>query len=207
VETATIAKVLMALIVASAVTVVAGVAFLGFGSHTALAADVTADDISITTDDGNVSSVTMEPSLAYSWSAVDQGVHKVGTTIEVSNGQPSNESDWAYVNRFAMSCDVTNAEYECGKTTASFNDTIRTISIAGGGDYQTDEFSLSDFNASDGNTTTTTVYVRFTVELQDDSGNTIEEKQIVNSFDVSVTNEEGTLSVTGAVNASVTTPS
>jgi len=205
VETATIAKVLVAAVVVSAGTALASFGFLGFGSQSALAVGVSASDISISTHDGNLSSVTVDPELTYSWSDVDKGVHEVDTTVDVSNGAPADDTDWTYVNVFRSSCDTTDA-YECGKTSATFTDTIRTISIAGGGDYQTDEFSLNEFNASDGNTTTTTVYMRFTVELRDESGNVLEERQYVTSFDVSVTNREGTLSVTGAVNGNVTTP-
>jgi hypothetical protein len=203
VRVVTIAKVLMAVVVVSATTVVVGFAFLGFGSGSALAVSVSAADIDISTNDGNVSSVTIEPGLTHSWTGVDSGVHQIQTTVDVSN----DGSSWRYANVFAKTCDLSsNPDFDCGQTSATVDQSIRTISIAGGGDYQTDAFSLSDFNASDGETKTTTVYVRLTVTLYDESSNALEETQVVKSFDVTVTNVEGQLSVSGALNSSVSTP-
>lgn len=198
VETGTITKVLMALIVASAATVAVGFAFLGFGSQPAFAVGVTADDISISTSDGNVTSVTVAPNLTHSWSNLDTGVQTIRTDIDFSD----DGSSWTGWGRADKAC-VGDTDFDCGATTATINQNIFTpIDVAG----DTPVFSLSDFNASDGETTTTTVYVRFTIELLDDSENVIKQKEVVKSFDVSVTNKEGTFSVTGVVNTNVTTP-
>lgn len=198
VRVATIAKVLMAVILVSAVTVVVGFAFLGFGSQPAFAVGVTADDISISTSDGNVTSVTVAPNLTHSWSNLDTGVQTVRTNIDFSD----DGSSWTGWGRADKAC-VGDIDFDCGATTATVNQNIFTpIDVAG----DTPVFSLSDFNASDGETTTTTVYVRFTIELLDDSENVIKQKEVVKSFDVSVTNKEGTFSVTGVVNTNVTTP-
>lgn len=203
VRVTTIAKVLMAVVLVSATTLVVGFAFLGLGPQSALAVSVSASDINLSTNDGNVSSVTIEPALTHSWSGVDSGVDQIQTRVDVSN----DGSSWEYANVFAKTCDSSsNPDFDCGQTSATVDQSIRTISIAGGGDYQTDAFSLSDFNASDGETETTTVYVRLRVTLYDDSSNALEETEIVKSFDVTVTNVEGELTVSGTLNSSVSTP-
>ena len=198
IQVATIAKVLMAVVVVSATTLVVGLAFLGVGTQPAFAVSVSASDINISTADGNLTSVTITPNMTYSWNNVDSGVYEIKTDVEVSN----DGSTWYTSVTDTYDCSF----FECGAQSTTVNNDITTLDIAGSDFGQTSAFSLSDFNASDGQTKTTTVYVRLTARLLDENGAMIETTQVEKSFDVTVTNKEGTLSLSGELNTSATTP-
>lgn len=206
----TITKLIVSVMVIGGVTAAAVLAFAGFGSQSALAMSISATDIEINTSDGSVTAVTIEPDLTYSWDGVDD-VQEISTTITISNAS-REKSDTVYYfvkNDNTTICGSSGSDPDwCGNTSATVNKQVEKIDITDPAEYSGDTaaFSTDDFNASDGQTKTTTVYVTITVQLGDENGKLLEEEYHEMSFDVTVTNSDGDLTVTGALNTNATTP-
>lgn len=206
VNVATMAKLLVALAVVSAGVFAAGFALLGFGPQAGLAVDVTADDISITTNDGEISEVGLNPTLAVGWQGFDEPVEQLVVQVKISDSDPAGDENVLGGSQF-LNCDV-ESHPDCGETAgnATFDYGDETINILNKSRYTFRNndtlFNASDFNASDGETETTTVYVEVQVRADKSDGSSkFYTKRL--SFDVSVTNEESTLSAEGTLNTSV----
>lgn len=209
VATVTTLKMAMALVVVSAGTIGAGVGFLGAGSQSVLAVDVAANDVSISTASGNVTGVLVEPNVTVSWNNLDDGVEEVEYRVFVGPSESSLEPT-APTTTGSGSCTGS----WCGNRTGSYSvigfghDITSDSDFYGPVDTDPAPFDRSDFNASEGQTKTTTVYVKMEVRLIDSSGNVINSaNSTLTSFTVSVTNTEGTVSMSGEFNTSVNTPS
>lgn len=189
--------------------VLAVVAVVGFGVTTlsapgTLAASFTASDVATTTSDGEISAVTLNPDFDASWSGLDAGVHNLGYQIEVSD----DGSNWESLVIATMDCTNPNSDFSCGVTSGT--ETIyqgnANYDLLDGNDYHsgTSPFAASDFAASDGSTSTTTVHLRVTISVDDTNGDLIDETTVTQTFDVIVTNSAGSISLSGSMGTGVT---
>ena len=188
-------------VVAVAVLVAVGLATVA--APGTLAASFTASDVSISTNDGQISAVTVQPDFDASWSNLDAGVHNLGYQIEVSD----DGSNWETLAVATIDCSNPNADFSCGATSGSqavYQGNVQYDLLADG-DYQsgTSPFSASDFSASEGTSETTTVHLRITISVDDDSGNLVEETTVTRTFEVTVTNTDGTISISGVMGTGV----
>jgi hypothetical protein len=206
VKAATITKLLVALVVVSAGTFAAGFAFLGVGSQPALAADVTAEDVSISTGSGNVTGVTVGPNVTITWNNVDEPVEEVVYRICV--GPSESELEPMRPHKLASTYeDFGNRSGSLSYVDGTPPDITDDVDFHGPYDDDPAPFDKSDFNASEGSTTTTTVHVMIEVQVEDADSNVItSSNSTLTSFEVSVTNTEGTVSTSGQIETNVTTP-
>lgn len=188
-------------VVAVAVLVAIGLATVA--APGTLAASFTASDVAISTNDGQISSVTVQPDFDASWSNLDTGVDNVGYTIEVSD----DGSNWESLVIATVDCSNPNADFSCGVTSGTetiYQGNVQYDLLADG-DYQsgTSPFSASDFSASEGSTETTTVHLRITLSVDDSNGNLVKETTVTRTFDVTVTNTDGSISISGIMGTGV----
>jgi hypothetical protein len=203
VRMATVAKVALAVLVVSA----SGLALVGVGSQGALAASVAASDVSIETNDGNVTAVTVDPTLTVSWDALEKPVEQILLQIKISDTSDDRNENVLGGSQF-LDCEI-ESHPDCGETsgTVTFDYGDERIDLLNRSQYTfVDEstlFEASDFAASEGQTKTTTVFVRVTAraDFADGSSKFFSEDL---SFDVAVTNREGTLSIDGSLGTGVT---
>jgi hypothetical protein len=203
VQVATIAKVAAAMIVLSAASLV----LVGMGTAPALAASVAASDVSIATNDGNVTAVTLDPTVTVSWSGLEKPVEQVLLQIKISDTSGDRNDNVLGGSRF-LDCEF-DSHPDCGETSGNvtFDYGAERIDILNRSQYDfVDEstlFDAGDFAAADGETKTTTVFVRLTARADFADGTSKFFSEDL-SFDVSVTNREGTLSVDGSLDTDVT---
>jgi hypothetical protein len=200
---ATVAKAALAVFVVSA----ASLALVGVGSQGALAASVAASDVSIETNDGNVTAVTVDPTLTVSWDALEKPVEQLLLQIKISDRGDDRNDNVLGGSQF-LDCEI-DSHPDCGETSGNvtFDYGDERIDLLNRSRYTfVDEstlFEASDFAAAEGETETTTVFVRITAraDFADGSSKFFSEDL---SFDVSVTNREGTLSIDGSLDTGVT---
>lgn len=172
-----------------------------------LAATFSAADVSVSSSDGTISSVTITPDFDAQWSDLDTGTDNLGYQIEVSDDGSTYES----LVVATMDCSNPNADFSCGSTSGSqaIYDGQVTYDLLADGDYQsgTSPFSASDFSASQGSSKTTTVHLRVTTSLDDSNGNLIKETTVTKTFDVTVTHtgSQATLTISGVMNTNAST--
>jgi hypothetical protein len=203
VRLATVAKAALAVLVASA----GGLALVGVGTQGALAASVAASDVSIETNDGNVTAVTVDPTLTVGWDALEKPVEQVLLQVKLSSA-PGDRNDNVLGGSQFLDCDV-ESHPDCGETSGNvtFDFGDERIDILNRSRYTfVDEstlFDASDFAAAEGETRTTTVFVRVTARADFPDGTSKFFSEDL-SFDVAVTNREGTLSIDGALDTGAT---
>lgn len=201
VEISQLSAVVITAVVVTAVTV----AIVGVGTQSAMAVSATASDITVSSNDGNLTAVTMEPELTVSWSNINSGVTSVSTTIDVSNGG----THWERTNTFPWDCEE-RSNFDCGETSYTVDQSIPKICIAGCDDFRPTGpggFELSDFNADDGETTQTDVHVRLQVSIYtQDSRGVVKKTRFTETFTVTVENLEGEMSASATLNTNAATP-
>jgi len=183
----------------------ASVALFGTGSQGALAASISASDVSISTDDGNITRVTISPSGSVEWSGLDEEVDEVTVKFEIANESKS------YHSVGGPNLDCTSEDHDwCHNTTGSATINATTFHLTNDSEYwvpgSNSPFDLSDFNASDGQTTNTTVHVKAKMILQNTNDDTILFTEEFASFEVQVTNEASSTSMSISLNTDATTP-
>lgn len=162
-------------------TLVAGGLFLQ-SSRSVTAAGFTAADVNVTTSDGKLNTLTIEPDVTISWSQ-PEAVATVEATWEVETTSNSGT-----VGPTPYTHDVSDPTAD-GETTVDFP-TINLLSNNGGA------LTGSNFTAgTDGSSTTTDVTLSMDTTLKDSGGNQIASKTDIlgpKTFAVTVTNEETT---------------
>lgn len=200
---ATAAKVAMAALVVTGGTI----ALLGLGTGPAFAASLTASDVSISTNDGNITAVTLNPTLAVSWQGLDEPVEQVLVQVKISNSSGDPNGNVLDGSQF-LDCAV-ESHPDCGETSGNttFDYGNEDINILNKSRYtfrnNATLFDAEDFAAADGETETTPVFVTITAraDMTDGSSQFYNEQL---SFNVSVTNEGSTVSAEGSLNTGVT---
>lgn len=199
---ATAAKVVLAALVVTGGTV----ALLGLGTGPAFAASLTASDVDITTNDGNITAVTLNPTLTVSWRGLDEPVEQVMVQVKVSNSSGDPGGNVLDGSQF-LDCAV-ESHPDCGETSgnATFDYGNEDIDILNESRYtfrnNATLFDAEDFAAADGETETTPVFVTITAraDMTDGSSQFYNEQL---SFNVSVTNEGSTVSAEGSLGTGV----
>jgi hypothetical protein len=204
VRLATVAKLAVAVLVVSAATL----ALVGVGSQGALAASVAASDVSIETNDGNVTAVTVAPTLTVSWDALEKPVEQILLQVKISAASDDRNDNVLGGSQF-LDCAV-ESHPDCGERSGNvtFDYGGERIDILNRSRYSfVDEstlFEASDFAAvEEGQTRTTPVFVRITARADFEDGTSKFFSQDL-AFDVTVTNREGTLSIDGSLDTGVT---
>lgn len=171
---------------------------LGIGHMAAptLAASFTAQDQSITTIDGTVSSVSVAPEMAISWDGLDSDLSYVRVTIAAS----ADGSTWEPVAGENYLPEAS--EERSGNAVLMFTE----ANLLKSEDYYsgTAAFTPSDFHATEGATKETTVYLLIGVSAIDTNGDVIHSNQQETEFVVTVTNQAITITSEGTANTGVT---
>lgn len=216
IQTGTITKLLVAGLVVTVGVVTASFAFVAFGpgSASAMSVALTAENVSLTTDDGKVEAVTIDPTMTVAWNGLDEGAQSVVASYRVSK-EPSLRGP--PVGDTTVDC-TAEPTFDCGNTsqgdlTLSISEDTTGIAVDAYDLTNTREFDASDFSAPEGETVTQTVYVTVEVAVVNTTypyeafrSNYIRSKNVTTSFDVTVTNREGELIVTGVLNTGIVTP-
>lgn len=196
---ATVMKVVMAVVVIAAGSIAL------IGPQPVLAASITSSDLKVTTSDGNITSVSIAPEYTIAWENLDSGVDQIDIRTKVSN----DSSNWETIVALQAGCSV-DRDF-CGNKTGSYGSSTSTgLNITDSSEYRTGSsppFDLDDFNASDGESQVTTVYVKVEVWLTDADNNRIKSTSDETSFVVNVTNIAGTVSTSHSLDTNLTTPS
>lgn len=192
-------------LIAAVVVVAAVVALIGIGTQPTIAAGVSADDISVMTADGNISSVTIQPEGWVSWEHVDSGVVEIDVAISVKKSSSSSGAILFF------------REVKCGSGTFTCNTTGGNISVSTGAPLELTNdsdynfglapFELSDFNASEGTSQVTTVDVTMEVNMWNHELNEVGGTYKTTSFDVNVTNLGSSTTADLDLHTNLTTPS
>jgi hypothetical protein len=179
----------------TAVAVVAGSGvFLYSPDGTVRAAGLTADDVTVTSNDGELTTLTIAPDVTVSWDGQEAAVAEVHATWKVKTQSTSETT----VGSTPYTIKVSDPS-KSGSVDHTFND-INLLSTNGG------SLSASNFEAaSDGGSETTEVTISMDVTLKDADSNTIASKTDVlgpANYTVEVNNANSTVSSSGTANTS-----
>jgi len=171
---------------------VAGGGIIQISSSPALAATgLTAQDVSVSSSDGELDTLTISPDITVSWSNRSSAVETVEVTWYVSTPFKSETSVGSTPNTY----DVSDPSKD-----GSINQTMGPINFLSnnGG-----PLTGSNFDASDGNTTTTDVTISMDAKIKDSGDNTLATKTDIlgpKTFTVQVSNTTSTTSASGTAN-------
>lgn len=196
----------MKLVMVAVVVTGGGVALIGTGSQSALAASISANNIDISTDDGELTSLTIAPVGSVEWTGIDDEAYHMLSFLVISNDSTDNEETKSLVRTLHQDCSVTDYDF-CNTTTGNTSFAEDPYQLTNDSQLQDPDgsvFNLSDFSAPEGETKNTTVYVTHTVRLEDSDRNTIESTTETTSFEVQVTNQASSVSVSLALNTDAT---
>jgi hypothetical protein len=179
----------------TAVAIVAGSgAFLYSSGGTVRAAGLSANDVSVTSNDGELTTLTIAPDITVSWDGQETAVAEVHATWHVKTASTSETS----IGSTPYSIEVSNPS-KSGSVSRTFSE-INLLSNNGGA------LSGSNFDAStDGGSNTTDVTLSMDVTLKDSGSNTIVSVTDVlgpTTYAVTVNNAESTVSSSGTANTS-----
>lgn len=150
------------------------------GSGSIQASGLTADDVTVTNNGGNLSTLTIDPSIDVTWSNISEPVSNVQLNITVTNPASDNS---AQVVSNGKSTSGTS-----GSVTISLGE--KSLLSSGNGPLNAANFEPS----SDGGTKQTDVEVTVEVILQDSSSGTIKSTSKTSTFTVTVQAESMTVS-------------
>lgn len=168
-------------------------AFSVYGTQNAIAASFTASNVSISSNDGTVTTLEIAPSVTTEWNGQETDV----ATIEYTWSVSTNSTSKSTVGKTPFAKAVSTPAKD-GSEEDSFN-TISLLSANGG------TLSASNFESStDDSSNDTTVNIYCDITLKDSGDNIISSKtDILNtSYTVSVTNETSSVSTSGNANTS-----
>lgn len=175
-------------VVATVAIVVAAGVF--FASVPALAlTGFTANNVSVDTDDGELSELTIAPSGTVSWSGLDSEAKNLHILINVHNDTTN-----VYAADQIIAVNGTTNSVDFAFDQINLLDEADTNTLTGANYFETDQFS-----AADGTSKETTLDVQVGVYIHDSDG-VIENITEWTSFVVTVTNNEGVLTASGTVN-------
>lgn len=178
----------------------AGIASLlavGGGMHLATdqalaASGFTANDVDVSSTDGDLNTLTINPEITISWTGQESAVSTVEATWFVKTSSTSETT----VGTTPYSFDVSSPG-QSGSITETVGP-INLLSNNGGA------LSGSNFDASsDGASNTTDVTLSMDAKVKDSGGNILESKTDVlgpKTFSVTVTNEMSSMSASGTAN-------
>lgn len=176
---------------------IAGLLTIGGGLHlateSALAASgLTANDVNVSTTDGELNQLTINPEVTVSWSGRESDVSTVEVTWFVKTASTSETT----VGNTPYSFSVASPSQD-GSITKTI-DPINLLSNNGGA------LSGSNFDAaSDGTSNTTDVMLSMDATIKDSGSNILESKTDIlgpKTFSVTVTNETSSMSASGTAN-------
>jgi len=166
-----------------------------FGSEEALAATgLTAADVSVSTTDGELNTLTLAPDITVSWDGQEAKV----STVEVTWKVKTNSTSETTVGQTPYSFDVSSPS-----KTGSIDKTLSTINLLSnnGG-----ALSGSNFDATtDGGSSTTDVTISMDATLKDSGSNVLAQQTDIlgpATYSVTVTNESSSLSSSGTAHTS-----
>lgn len=160
---------------------------LGGESRRVRAAGLSASDVSVSSNDGTLSTLTVDPSLTVSWNGLGDSVANIQVVVSASGPQNSGA---VYSN--------TSNPSTTGK---SGDETVEPgeLNLLSGNDNGV--LTAGNFEPStDGTSETTDVTVTVEANLKDSSSNTIASTTESVTFSVTVYDEESTSSVSGSLN-------
>lgn len=173
-------------------TLVAAGGLITTSSRSAVAATgLTASDVTVSTNDGELNALTVEPNVTVSWSGMEEQVATVAATWNVKTNSNSEEPFGPTPEKIAVDTPTKD-----GEVSHTYSD---ALGLLGG-----DPLSASNFEAAiDGGTENTDVTLSMDVELRDASSNVITSRTEVlgpKTFTVTVTNESSSVSASGTAN-------
>lgn len=176
----------LSIVVSLAIVVVVASIYWTSGSALAVTG-FTANDVSITTDDGELSALTVAPEGTVDWSGLNGEADTVVVRVQVSNGSTTVTTHSEHLSVAGTS----------GSTTFSVDpvNTLNETETWGNTAFDTEQFS-----AADGSSKTTSLTVQISVVVLDSENNVLETVTEETTFDVIVTNEATALSTSGTVN-------
>lgn len=175
-------------VVAAVALVVAAGVFIASVPALALTG-FTANDVSVDTDDGELSELTIAPSGTVSWSGLDSEAEKLHIQINVHNDTTN-----VYAADQITAVNGTTNSVDFAFDEINLLDEADTKNATSANYLETDQFS-----AADGTSKETTLEVQVNVYILD-SDSVIENITEWTSFVVTVTNNEGVLTASGTVN-------
>jgi len=170
----------------------AGLLAMGFGTNRntarATVTGLTASDVTITSNDGQVSTLTIEPEFTIDWSDFETPVDGMLIDIEA---QTEGGNGGYVVGHYPQ---ISTASTQGSVTTQT--PVLELLSANGG---VIDRSALADTTEGDG-PTSTVVELTFTVHFEDANNNDILTKTVTETFTVNVTNEAETTTVSVTAN-------
>lgn len=170
----------------STLGLLAGGAWIAYSSGSAVAATgLTANDVTVDSADGSLTTLTIAPSITVSWDGQDSEVDEIKATWSVG----TSYTDETTVGNTPYSISVSNPG-----TSGSVDHTFPTISLLSNNGGALTE---SNFDATtDGGSTTTDVTLSMDVVLKDSGDNTIASQTDIlgpKTYAVTVNNESSTV--------------
>ncbi|SDY95167.1 hypothetical protein SAMN05216564_11813 [Halopenitus persicus] len=170
----------------SALALIAGGGVLTYSSESAVAATgLTANDVSVSSADGSLTTLTITPDITVSWDGQETEVAEIQATWYVKTSSTSETTVGSTPYSITVSSPGTN-----GSVDHTFPE-ISLLSNNGGA------LSGSNFDATtDGGSTTTTVTLSMDVTLKDSGSNTITSQTDVlgpQNYDITVNNTESSV--------------
>lgn len=177
----------------TAVAVLVSGGALVYSSESAVAATgLTANDVSISSNDGDLTTLTVTPDITVNWDGQETAVSEIQATWNVQTSSTSETT----VGNTPYSISVSNSS-KSGSVSHTFSE-ISLLSKNGGA------LDASNFNAAtDGGSTTTDVTLSMDATLKDSGSNTITSVTDVlgpNSYSVTVNNASSSVSSGGTAN-------
>lgn len=174
---------------------VSGVAGLGLLSKPAVAAttDLTASDVDITSNAGQLQTLYVQPDMDYKWNGLDNPPSRIDFFVNARLPNASDGEGGSYEEIGSEGETISSSKYESNSTkTYSFQN---QLSILGHSNIDDKDFEKN----GDGWTKKTDVEVRVRTQLTDDQGNTFSDANS-DTFTVSLTNEQGSVKGGGQSN-------
>lgn len=166
-----------------------------------LAATLVADNVAIETANGQISDISISPSLTLNWENLNSNADTVDITFSASSKQAQANSFEHILTRIGLNIP---ADQKKPVGTASY-------STAAGDFAESSVLAHSKIEAADFEDTTenespviTTVTIQVEVAIKNAQGTTLATTSATDDFTVSVNNITGTLSVSGNAGTSVT---
>jgi len=171
---------------------VAGAGFTLYASEEVAAAGLSADDVTVSSNDGELTTLTITPDVTVSWDGQESAVAEVHATWYVKTSSTSETT----VGSTPYSISVSDPS-KSGSVSHTFPE-ISLLSKNGGA------LTASNFTATtDGESTNTDVTLSMDVTLKDSGGNTIAAVTDVlgpKTYTVTVTNSTSSVSASGTAN-------
>lgn len=174
---------------------VSGVAGLGLLSKPAVAAttDLTASNVDITSNAGQLQTLYVQPDMEYEWNGLDNPPDRIDFYVDARLPNASADEGDSYEEIGSEGETISSSNLESSSTkTYSFQNQVSILSHS-----NIDDKDFED--TGDGWTKNTDVEVRIRTVLTDDQGNTFTDANS-DTFTVSLTNEKGSVKGGGQAN-------